>query len=72
MRTGISLKRVIVVMVCAAMAVPAYTQPRSKPKVEKSTSPASSDGIAEARLIEIYRLIGTADTLRPLGKPKRL
>jgi murein L,D-transpeptidase YafK len=72
MRTGISLKRVIVVMVCAAMAVPAYAQPRSKPKVEKSTSPASSDGIAEARLIEIYRLIGTADTREALGKAEAL
>lgn len=72
MRTGISLKHVIAVMVCTAIAVPAYAQPRLKPSVAKPTRPASSDGIAEARLIEIYRLIGTANTREALGKAEAL
>ena len=72
MRTGISLKHVIVMLICAAIAVPASAQTRSKPSNAKSTSPASSDGIAEARLIEIYRLIGTADTREALGKAEAL
>ena len=72
MRIGISFKHVIVVMVCTVIVVPAYAQPRSKPNVVNPAKPASSDGIAEVRLIEIYRLIGTADTREALGKAEAL
>ena len=72
MRTTTSLKYVITVIVSASIAVPAFAQHRPKPNLPKSTRPANSDGIAEARLIEIFRLIGASNARAALGKAETL
>jgi murein L,D-transpeptidase YafK len=69
MQLGTVFKHVIAVMIFTVIAVSAYAQPGSKPNVAK---PASSDGIAEARLIEIYRLIGAASTREAFSKAEEL
>jgi hypothetical protein len=72
MSTRIFLKQVVVVLISTAIAVPAYAQVRPKTPLSQPTQSASSDGVAEARLIEIYRLIGTAHTREALGKAEAL
>jgi murein L,D-transpeptidase YafK len=72
MSTRFSLKQVVVVLISTAIAVPAYAQVRPKAPLSQPTRPASSDGVAEARLIEIYRLIGTAHTREALSKAETL
>lgn len=72
MRLGTSFKHVIAALFCTFIAVSAFAQSRPKPNVVSPSQSAGSDGIAEARLIEIYRLIGSADTRKALGKAEAL
>ena len=68
MRFDTSFKQFIILMVCLMSAVQVSAQSRIKSSASQPTKPASSDGIAEARLIEIYRLIGKANTREALAK----
>lgn len=59
----------------ATAATPANKEPKKKTKPTKAVAVApqtSPEGQAEARLIEIYRLIGRADTQTALTKAERL
>jgi len=45
---------------------------KPKPPAPQAAAPAGQDGLAEARLIEIYRLIGRSDTRAALDQAQRL
>lgn len=68
MRFDTSFKQLIILTVCLMSAVPVSAQSRIKSSASQPTKPVSSDGIAEARLIEIYRLIGKANTREALTR----
>ncbi|MDD4942435.1 MAG: hypothetical protein PHQ13_02735, partial [Rhodoferax sp.] len=57
-----------------AKTAKAHTNTRVKPSAKPTPPPvkAPQDGVAEARLIEVYRLIGKADTHNALQKAERL
>jgi L,D-transpeptidase YnhG len=50
----------------------AATQPKPRPKSAPSVAQAARDGEAEARLIDIYRLIGQGQTRKALGQAEVL
>ncbi len=62
----------------AKMHASTHAKPTGKPSAKATTKPAPppvkapQDGVAEARLIEVYRLIGKADTHNALQKAERL
>lgn len=73
MRTVFSLAHAVVLLLGVAMAAPSQAQPRHpKTPPPPPTRPTSSDGIAEARLIEVYRLVGAAHTREALRKAEAL
>jgi len=45
---------------------------KPKPPVARAAAPVGQDGLAEARLIQIYRLIGRSDTRAALDEAQRL
>lgn len=65
--------RALVALCCAAGLVgPALAAPRAKQVPARQAAPAARDGQAEARLIEIYRLIGRAETRQALQRAEAL
>lgn len=50
----------------------ASTLTKPKPVVARTVAPADKDSLAEARLIQIYRLIGRSDTRSALDEAQRL
>lgn len=50
----------------------ASTPAKAKPTVVRAALPADKEGLAEARLIQIYRLIGRSDTRSALDEAQRL
>lgn len=53
-------------------SVHASASVKPKPPVARAMAPAGQDGLAEARLIQIYRLIGRSDTRAALDLAQRL
>jgi L,D-transpeptidase YnhG len=67
------LARTLLVVCTAALLAPAWAGPaRKSPPPAARKAPAVRDGEAEARLIEIYRLIGHAKTREALRKAEVL
>ena len=58
---------------CLGLAPASASAPvKAKPAAAQAESPANRQGVAEARLIEIYRLIGRANTRPALEQAQRL
>jgi L,D-transpeptidase YnhG len=64
------LSRLLLALCAVAIAVPAFSAPRKPAQSARKAAPR--DGEAEARLIEIYRLIGQARTREALPKAEKL
>jgi L,D-transpeptidase YnhG len=56
----------------ALAATHAKASAKPKPAAPQAAAPARQDGLAEARLIEIYRLIGRSDTRAALDQAQKL
>lgn len=67
-----SVVKVLLALCAAALLAPAAAAPARKPVPAARKAPPVRDGEAEARLIEIYRLIGRADTRTALKKAEAL
>ncbi len=69
------MKRALLVLCCvlsvALMAAQAWAAPQKKAKA-RSQAPVVRDGEAEARLLEVYRLIGQAQGRQALAKAEAL
>lgn len=72
MRLAVCFQCAVTLLISTAIVAPTYSQPRSGPQSVKSAQVVDSDGVAEARLIEVYRLIGAAETRAALGKAEAL
>ena len=73
MRTVVSFTSVAAFVFGVVTTAPTQAQPtRKKTSAPQSVRPGSSDGVAEARLIEVYRLIGGANTRDALRKAEAL
>lgn len=61
-------------VLCAAALAPAHAGPhqRAKPRAQRAAPPAPRDGQAEARLIDIYRLIGQGRSRPALAQAEAL
>ncbi|WP_298928863.1 L,D-transpeptidase family protein [uncultured Ramlibacter sp.] len=70
-----AMKRALLVLCCvlsvALMAAQAWAAPQKKAKA-RSQAPVVRDGEAEARLLEVYRLIGQAQGRQALAKAEAL
>jgi murein L,D-transpeptidase YafK len=69
------LARLLLVVGCAAgLLATAHAAPQRKPAPQRAPAPAPQvrDGETEARLIEIYKLIGQAQTRQALAKAETL
>lgn len=66
------IKRVSTAFFCTLIAVFAHAQPRPGLSNVSSAKSMHTDGVAEAKLIEIYRLIGASDTRQALRKAEKL
>lgn len=65
--------RALLALCCAfGLAGEATAAPRAKPAAATKAAPAPRDGEAEARLIEIYKLIGEAQTRTALTRAEAL
>lgn len=71
------MKRALLALCCVALAAWAATPAQAKPARKKAAAAAPMrqlvrDGEAEARLLEVYRLIGQADSRQALAKAQSL
>ena len=69
---SLSLTKVLLALCAAALIVPAMAAPARKPSPAAARKAPARDGEAEARLIDIYRLIGQAQTRAALAKAESL
>lgn len=71
----IAVKRALLALGCATLVLATALPAEAKPLRKKAAAPARTvvrDGEAEARLLEIYRLIGQADSRQALAKAQSL
>ncbi len=66
------LLTLVVAGTSAAYAVPNKHAGKAKPAKKEAVTQKSTDGVAEARLIEVYKLIGLAQNREALAKADRL
>lgn len=69
---SLSFTKVLLALCAAAVIVPVFAGPARKPAPAAARKAQVRDGEAEARLIEIYRLIGQAQTRAALAKAEAL
>lgn len=72
MPKGFTAASLLIALSLLTAPLGAHAGKKKQKSASKATSPVLDDGIAEARLIDIYRLVGTGKSREALGKAEQL